>query len=253
MQIDWITVSAQIVNFLILVWLLKRFLYAPVMVAMEQRERRIADRLNDARQREEQAAAEVREYRQRSDALTAERERLIEQARREAEERKLQWLEQAREEVAATRSNWQQQTREEHDEFIDALRRRTAGIIQSVARSALRDLADAQLEETVVEVFIRRLKALDREERRSLRDGGSIRIRSAHELDHAVRGRLTRAVHEHIAEDVEVEYAQAPELLCGIELYAQGRRIAWHLADYLDDLVARVEDALSPRVAGSKS
>jgi len=251
MQIDWITVSAQIVNFLILVWLLKRFLYEPVMAAMEQRERRIADRLNDARRREAQAEAEAREFRERSNTLAAERERLVEQAREEAETRKLQLLEQAREEVAAARSNWQRQAREEHDEFVDELRRRTAGIIQNIARSALRDLADAQLEETVADVFVRKLKSLDREDRRQLGNGGPIRIRSAYELDHAVRSRLTRAVHEHIADGVEVEYAQSPELLCGIELSAQGRRVAWNLADYLDDLVARVEESLTPLVSGS--
>ncbi len=48
MQIDWLTVIAQIVNFLILVWLLKRFLYQPVINAMDQREQRIAERLQKA-------------------------------------------------------------------------------------------------------------------------------------------------------------------------------------------------------------
>ena len=45
MDVDWITVSAQIVNFLILVWLLKRFLYRPVLNAMNRREQRIHQRL----------------------------------------------------------------------------------------------------------------------------------------------------------------------------------------------------------------
>ena len=44
MQIDWITVAAQIVNFLILVWLLQHFLYGPITRAMQRREQRIAER-----------------------------------------------------------------------------------------------------------------------------------------------------------------------------------------------------------------
>ena len=42
MLIDWFTVSAQAVNFLILVWLMKRYLYQPILVAIDAREKRIA-------------------------------------------------------------------------------------------------------------------------------------------------------------------------------------------------------------------
>ena len=45
MLIDWFTVAAQAVNFLILVWLLKRFLYKPVLAAIDEREKRIATQL----------------------------------------------------------------------------------------------------------------------------------------------------------------------------------------------------------------
>ncbi len=48
MLIDWFTVVAQIVNFLILVWLLKRFLYKPILDALDAREKKIAKELADA-------------------------------------------------------------------------------------------------------------------------------------------------------------------------------------------------------------
>ena len=47
MLIDWFTVGAQVVNFLILVWLLKRFLYRPILDAIDAREKRIARVLAD--------------------------------------------------------------------------------------------------------------------------------------------------------------------------------------------------------------
>ena len=42
MLIDWFTVGAQALNFLILVWLMKRFLYKPILHAIDAREKRIA-------------------------------------------------------------------------------------------------------------------------------------------------------------------------------------------------------------------
>jgi F-type H+-transporting ATPase subunit c len=48
MLIDWFTVGAQLLNFLILAWLLKRFLYRPILDALDAREQRIAAELADA-------------------------------------------------------------------------------------------------------------------------------------------------------------------------------------------------------------
>ena len=42
MLIDGFTVGAQVLNFLILVWLMKRFLYQPILDAIDAREQRIA-------------------------------------------------------------------------------------------------------------------------------------------------------------------------------------------------------------------
>ena len=56
MLIDWFTVAAQALNFLILVWLMKRFLYKPILNAIDAREKLIAKELADA-----DAAAELLE------------------------------------------------------------------------------------------------------------------------------------------------------------------------------------------------
>ena len=48
MLIDWFTVGAQALNFIVLVWLMKRFLYRPVLDAIAAREQRIAQQLAEA-------------------------------------------------------------------------------------------------------------------------------------------------------------------------------------------------------------
>ena len=55
MQIDWFTVVAQIVNFLILAGLLAKLLYRPIVSAMQEREERIAARMQAAQEREQAA------------------------------------------------------------------------------------------------------------------------------------------------------------------------------------------------------
>ena len=61
MLINWFTVLAQIVNFLILIYLLKRFLFKPILGAMAERERKMVDALNRAKGAEEKAKNKARE------------------------------------------------------------------------------------------------------------------------------------------------------------------------------------------------
>lgn len=247
MQIDWITVSAQIVNFLLLIWLLKRFLYAPVMRAMERREQLIAERLNEAQEREAVAERVAEEHHRKSDQLERERDEILAEARQAAEALKKEMLDEARASVAEARMSWQRQVQHEKQEFLDNLGRQASLHIQAIARQALSDLADGELEEQIVRTFIERLKGLARSTRGVMAEAtDGARIASTFELDSAVRGRLTRAVHECIADGLDVRYEQAPELLCGIEITSGGRRLSWNLAHYLDELGARIEETLSP-------
>jgi F-type H+-transporting ATPase subunit b len=241
MEIDWITVSAQIINFLILVWLLKRFLYQPVIRAMDRREQRIADRLKQAEERQQEAEDSTRHYQAKRDELERSRAQLLEEAREQAEQEKRRLLEAARDQVGQTREQWQRQAEQEKTEFLDNLGKQAAETVLLIARKALADLADTELEQHLVHVFIARLKAVEKEARRTLSESASeVQISSAFELDSATRSRVTRAVHEHLAEGIGVRYDESPQLLCGIELTAGGRRLGWTLADYLEELTERV-------------
>ncbi len=243
MSIDWITVSAQIVNFLILVWLLKRFLYQPVVNAMDKREQGIAKRTRSAVEREQKADEAATLYRNKSEELELEREEILAKAKQDAEQQKKALLSTARAEVAATRGDWQRQANQEKEEFFDNLRKQSARVIQRIARQALHDLANADLEHQVINAFIERLQALDSKASTDTTEPAS--IATAFELDASLRERVTRAVREHFAADVEIDYSESPALLCGIELTHGGRRLSWSLSDYMENLTDSVEEAFS--------
>jgi len=227
MQIDWVTVSAQIVNFLILVWLLRRFLYRPVLRAMDRREQGIRERLQQASDRERDAEACLQAYREQQADLERRREALLEAAREEAEQARHQLLEEARAEVARCREDWQRQLEAEREDVLRRLGQRSQAAVETLARRAFKDLAGAGLEAQVIETFIDRLGALDGETRQRLGRGeGPLRIATAFALSPALEERLT----------AEVAISRSTSLICGIELIRDGRRLGWSLADYLDEL-----------------
>jgi F-type H+-transporting ATPase subunit b len=245
MQIDWLTVVAQIVNFLILVWLLKHFLYQPVINAMDRREQRIAERLHNAELREQTAVDTTQDYQRKIEALEQDRDAQMEKAKEAAESERRELLDEARSEVAEKRSHWQRQVAEEKQDFLRSLKIQAAESIQKIARRALADLADAELEEQIIQSFIQRLSTLDKTSCQAIAAAAEpIRVTTSFELDSSIRGRLTRAVHEHIGDHNEVVYSESPDPLCGIELTVSGRRLSWTLADYLEALEQRMQEQL---------
>src|SRR5471032_998726 len=96
MLIDWFTVLAQVVNFLILVWLLKRFLYRPILNAIDAREKKIAKELADADAKKSEAQKERDEFQHKNEEFDQQRAALLNKATDEANAERQRLLNEAR-------------------------------------------------------------------------------------------------------------------------------------------------------------
>jgi F-type H+-transporting ATPase subunit b len=250
-QIDGFTFIAQIANFVILLLLLYRFLYGPIVRAMDEREAHIASQLEEAEQKRQQAEQEAQDYRQRREELEARREEILTEAEKEAETHRKELFEKARQEAEAAQRHWEEAVQRHKEEFFQELRRRVTRQTDQVMRRALADLADADLEQHVIDVFIERLERLDDDRRETIADSihdshGQVVVCSAFHITDESRERLISAINKHIldGDGIEVDYERAPDLVCGIELQTDGRRIAWSVKDYIDQLEENVFHAL---------
>ena len=106
MQIDWFTFFAQIVNFLIVLFLLKSFLYAPVLRTMKEREAKIAARFEEADARMRHVQEEGDTLRSQRQELESRRQELLSEATNEAAERRRAMLMEARQEVQDMQDRW---------------------------------------------------------------------------------------------------------------------------------------------------
>jgi len=249
MQIDWLTVAAQIVNFLVLVWLLQHFLYGPITKAMQRREARIADRLDDAEKKRKAAEEEARSYREKQEELEEARNELMREARDAAAEKRRTLEHDARAEIDERKRGWLEQLAAERRSFAEDLRRRSADAFYAVARRALGDLADAELEAQIVRSFMRQLDTLDDETLEKIKAAvgkdGDVVVESRFALDSKLERQLTRAVHERFGSDLDVDYQKAEGLDVGIALVAGSQQVAWTIDHYLDDLERAVDEELS--------
>lgn len=241
MLIDWFTVGAQIINFLILVALLKRFLYGPIIQAMDAREAGIAARLREADERIEAAEGEAQAYREKTRDFEAKLAVMMERAAQEVEARKSELLKQAREEVAGKLTAWMEALREEKASFLQDLFRHTSTAFIQISRKALRELAGAELERQILGVFVERLRELPANPSKAdavslLSAGSRVVVASSFEIPPDLRGVIERTCRESMSCECRFHYEMSPELLCGVELRTGSLRVSWNLEEYLRDL-----------------
>jgi F-type H+-transporting ATPase subunit b len=249
MHIDWFVLFCQIFNFLLLVYLLKRFLYGRIIKAMDDREAKIVARFAEAEDLKVKATEAAGLYEKRNQLLNETKEQMLNEATMAADAKRKELMEKVREEVDQVKARWQDMLVREHDAFFYDLRQRAAKQLYATARKALSDLADADLEERIVDEFIRRVKALDEEKsiqiRNAIRGGGNkVIIQSAFSISASRQAQIEEVLKKQITNGFTLQYMRQPEIVSGIELRVNGHKIAWSLNEYLETLVESLTETL---------
>lgn len=250
MLIDWFTVGAQALNFIILVWLLKRFLYKPILNAIEAREKHIAAELADAEKKAAEAQRDRDEFQRKSKEFDQQRAALLTKAMDEAKTERERLLDDARKAAEALSAQRRQALRSDAHDLERDIRRRTQQEVFAIARKTLTDLAAASLEERMCEVFTCRLRRIDGKAKEGLVEAlktasDPALLRSAFDLPAAQRESIQKALNETFSADVHVRFETAPDLVSGIELSTSGLKIAWSITDYLASLENSIGELLN--------
>ena len=249
MLIDWFTVTAQVVNFLILVWLLKHFLYRPILDAIEARENRIAKELADANSAKAEAQKERDTLQSMNQKFDSERVKLMTQVQEEAKIQRQRLLNEARKAADALSEKRKLALRQETETLNQSIVHRVQQEVFSIARKALRDLAGTSLEARMSHVFIQRLQDLDEKTKAAFgvalkSKAGPTLVRTAFDLPAELRSVIQNALDISFAADIAIRFETAPDLISGIELTSNGQKLAWNIADYLVLLQKEVGELL---------
>jgi len=262
MLIDWFTVCAQILNFLVLVWLMKRFLYKPILSAIETRETKIAAEIAAADAKKAESQKEHDEFQHKNEQFDQQRAALMTKATDEARAERERLLGEARKAADDLAAKRKELLSTDAQNINEALSRRARQEIFAITRRTLSDLATTSLEERMGEVFTRRLREMDASAKTAL--GEALKtarspsvLRSAFELPDPERAAIQNALNETFSTSVELRFETSPDLISGIELSVNGQKVGWSIAEYLTSLERSVDDLLtanaSPEPAAASS
>ncbi len=249
MLINWFTVIAQIVNFLILIVLLKVLLYDRIVRAMDAREEKIRERLKEATQREAEAEEQAETLRRKNRAFDEEQAEMLSRAKAEVEAKRKEMLHEVRQSVTDVQTNWSEAIYRERASFVRDLHLMAGRETYAIARQALRDLADTDLDERTAQILITQVGKMQKEQREVLLQalqevGDHVLIRSAAPLSLATQGQITQGLGKILGNGINIAFETAPDLILGLELKAGGQKVSWSIEHYLDELEEKALQAL---------
>lgn len=172
-----------------------------------------------------------------ANAAKTERERLFAAARRDSEE---------------LRSKLQKSIYDELDDLNRKIGTLALQEVFSIARKTLADLADVSLEERMTDIFIRRLHDMNDKQIAELSaclhsSSSPAVVCGAFELASPQKTAIEDTFKPLFGEDAEIKFETRPNLIGGIELAANGQKIAWNIADYLTSLTSSVGGLFEPK------
>ncbi len=244
MHLDWWTLALQTVNFLILVWLLHRFLYRPVLRMIDKRRSEIGRQYDEADKLEEARKAALAEVAQERAGMAGERKALLDSARAEAGKLADARHAKAQEEAAAMLEEARRTLAGEREAARAETRKAALDLGVEIARRLLSDIPAGLRAEAWLGRIEEHIGGLDQVGRgeivASLDRNPRVRIVTATALPEAVQADWTERLRKALGHGLEPAFEVDPKLIAGVELHFANvvLRLSWRHA--LEDIRTEV-------------
>lgn len=238
MNIDWFEIGAQIFNFFLILFILQKFLYKPVMKAMAERQERIEKSQLEADEKMKDATAIVAEYDGKMEQVQTEKRMILEQARTQAEEKKESLLEGYQQEAENKRRVYLKEIEDEKESFTRHLRRNLGENAVKIASHILDAISSKELEVEVFKTFVRDLESLRENvpDPEDLKEEEHIDVHSFKDLSQAEKKSIEEALRAQLENVKEVKYETDPELGLGYALHLQTYTVHTNIKNYLEEI-----------------
>lgn len=254
LNINWSTLLLQIVNFLVMVFILTRFFFKPVVHILDERSKKVTGVLEEAEQREKAATEMCAEYEQKLVEMQEQVISMKQSAQEELEQTKQKFLDETRQEIQAMREKAEGELKEARQQGIYQHRRELGHLVTTLSGRLMREAGGDTFQRTAAERFVERLSKLPVEEvRQALASSEStvmgVQLASASEVSSDILERLTQQVQELSGKPVELTHKVDPTLIAGLSIRFGDMMIDGSLAGQLQSLSERYMADMEPNTA----
>lgn len=238
MELDWTTFILEIINFLVLVWILQRFLYRPVMNIVAQRRAAIAKSLEEAQATHKEATALKDQYENRLNDWQKERQAARSKLHDEIEAERQGLLNELQTELADQRQKEQVLAERRNETLLRETRQQALALSAQFAGKLLGRLADPAVQGRLLDMMLEDLGNLSETQRKSLEDARNAasvpaQVYSAFPLSDKQRQALLAALQKTLSTQLSCEFHEDPALLAGVSVHLGPQRLQASLKEEL--------------------
>lgn len=245
MHFDWSTFALQTINFVILVWLLNRFLYRPVLRLIDARQAEIDKQYAEARATDAQAESHLAATKAERDGIVSERATALQQAAAQAEEQAAARRVQVERDAESLLAGARKSLADERSLALTEARRAALHLGVDIARRLLAEVPINLRAEAWIERVEHYFAALPKAEARGLteqlKEGIDLRIVTASALPDETAGAWRSRLCQIFGKDIAVDYGVDPGLVAGVELHFPNAILRFSWQSTLQAIRAEIE------------
>lgn len=236
MEFNLLTFVFELINFLILVWLLKRILYKPVIQVLTKRREHIQSRLTAARSEEERLKELKAEYQSLLDEISERKKHKMAEMLAEVEQEKELRFQHIQSELEEERHKARLQLEHERDHLQAQLKAQAIQTALDFSSKFMQEILDPQLESKLLQLTLNTLEHLDESDcqqiQKELSERGEIRIETPFKANHEFSDKIIEFLQKKWGTEWEIGLHFKPELQAGMKIYLGSRLIDSSLSSY---------------------
>ena len=248
MGFSWVTFFAQIINLFLLVWLLKKFLYHPILTAIEKRQAYIEDKVKKADEAVKSAQKQEAKLQKQAQVWEKEKQKRLDEVDFELESYRRRQMEQIDRQAADLRQKMQDSLNRESASLQVEIRDMMAGNFLNLSQKVLKDISGLSPMEQAISLFQQKIKALTKTEIKALSDvlkkKKQIIVSSSATLMEKEKKHLSLFLKERFGVS-DILFQVQPDLILGIEAVIGETVLEWNLKSYLDSFEGNLNAALA--------
>lgn len=251
MNIDFFTFCAQILNLLILLFLLRKFLYLPVSKVLEERRNLFENKYKEAENSRKKAAQLEEKILQEYAEMESAKQDILAKSYSETHELIQKLNDEAKNEYEKTRKVWKNKLKSEQDTFEIAMQNLMVQHFVKFSENALSQMADKNLNELFIDKLKQKISSMNEKQKSEFKNDLLLQNR----LDVVTAKKLEREIEKEFSDflrneflfsdNVKIKFFVDEKLICGVVLKAKEQMIEWNLLSYMNDFSKNLNSAVS--------
>lgn len=254
MGINWVVFFAQIVNLFVLVWLLKKFLYRPIINAVEKRQAQIISKVNKAKEEYALAEAEHKKLKKKIDTFDKTKKKRFDEVAEEIEAYKKAQIAIIKKEASQERQKRQNELNRQTEMLHTQIRDLLADNFIALSHKMMGELSGETPFEQSVTLFQKNIAILSKTDIKKIKESYKkqkiISITSSDTLSEKMKENLGLFLSKTFSWEMPIKmiFEVDKSLVLGLEMTVGDIAIQWHLKTFLDEYQTKLNNTLTSMV-----